>query len=397
MLGGYEMGYLKMMNVDLSGKKVMIREDLNVPVKDGEITSDMRIRAAIPTIKQALEQNAAVIIISHLGRPTEGIYDEAFSLAPVAKRLSELLGQEVPLIKDWLDGVEVEPGKVVLCENVRFNVGEKENDEALSKMMGNLCDVYVMDAFATAHRKEASTYGVAQFAPVACAGLLLDKEVSALQKIMENPERPLVAVIGGAKVSTKLKLLNSIAEVVDCLIVGGGIANTFLAAAGYNVGNSLYEPELVNDAKKLLTMAESDKIHLPLPSDVIVAKEFSADSAATDCKIAGVVADDKILDIGSQTAAQFTKLLKDAKTILWNGPVGAFEIEQFAAGTRAVALAIAGSSAYSVAGGGDTIAAIEKYNIKDKISYISTGGGAFLTYLESKTLPAVEMLEKKKG
>jgi phosphoglycerate kinase len=391
------MTYLKMTDVDLGGKKVMIREDLNVPVKDGEITSDMRIQAAIPTIKQALSQNAAVIIISHLGRPTEGVYDEAFSLAPVAKRLSELLGQEVPLIKDWLEGVEVKPGQAVLCENVRFNVGEKENDEALSKMMGSLCDVYVMDAFATAHRKEASTYGVAQFAPIACAGLLLDKEVSALQKIMGNPKRPLVAMIGGAKVSTKLKLLNSIAEVVDCLIVGGGIANTFLAATGCNVGSSLYEPELVDDAKKLLAMAESGEINLPLPVDVVVAKEFSADSTANSCNVAGVAADDKILDIGPQTATQFTKILKDAKTILWNGPVGAFEIEQFAAGTQAVALAIAESSAYSVAGGGDTIAAIEKYNIKDKISYISTGGGAFLTYLESKTLPAVEMLEQNKG
>lgn len=391
------MTYLKMSDVDLRGKRVMIREDLNVPLKDGVITSDMRIQAAIPTIKQALDQNAAVIIMSHLGRPTEGVYDEQFSLAPVAKRLSELLDQEVPLVKDWLNGVEVRPGQVVLCENVRFNVGEKKNDEALAKMMGNLCDVYVMDAFATAHRKEASTYGVAKFAPTACAGLLLDKEVSALQKIMENPKRPLVAVIGGSKVSTKLKLLNSIAEVVDCLIVGGGIANTFLAATGCNVGSSLYEPELVDDAKKLLAMAESGKINLPLPSDVIVAKEFSADSSANSCGITEVAADDKILDIGPQTVAQFTKILKDAKTILWNGPVGAFEVEQFAAGTKAVSQAIAESAAYSVAGGGDTIAAIEKYNIEDKISYISTGGGAFLTYLESKTLPAVEILKTKKG
>lgn len=391
------MAYLKMTDVDLSGKKVMIREDLNVPLKDGVITSDMRIQAAIPTIKLALDQNAAVIIISHLGRPTEGVYDEQFSLAPVAKRLSELLGQEVPLVKDWLNGVEVQPGQVVLCENVRFNVGEKKNDEALAKMMGSLCDVYVMDAFATAHRKEASTYGVAQFAPTACAGLLLDKEVSALQKIMESPKRPLVAVIGGSKVSTKLKLLNSIAEVVDCLIVGGGIANTFLAAAGYNVGSSLYEPELIDDAQKLLALAETGEINLPLPSDVVVAKEFSADSSANSCEITGVAADDKILDIGPQTAAQFTKVLKDAKTILWNGPVGAFEVEQFAEGTKAISQAIAESAAYSVAGGGDTIAAIEKYNIEDKISYISTGGGAFLTYLESKTLPAVEILKAKKG
>jgi len=389
------MAYLKMTDVDLNGKKVMIREDLNVPLKNGEITSDMRIQAAIPTIKQALKQNAAVIIISHLGRPTEGVYDDAFSLAPVAERLSELLGQEVMLVAEWLDGVEVKPGQAVLCENVRFNVGEKINDEKLAKAMADLCDVFVMDAFATAHRQEASTYGVAQYAPVACAGLLLDKEVSALQKIMENPGRPLVAIIGGAKVSTKVKLLNSIAEVVDCLIVGGGIANTFLAAAGNNVGNSLYEPELVNDAKKLLAMAKDDKVTIPLPVDVVTAKEFSADADATTQDIANVAADDKILDIGPQTSAKFAEIIKDAKTILWNGPVGAFEIEKFAAGTKAIAQDIASSSAYSVAGGGDTIAAIEKYGITDKISYISTGGGAFLTYLENKSLPAVEVLEAR--
>jgi len=390
------MTYLKMTDVDLSGKKVMIREDLNVPLKDGEITSDMRIQAAIPTIKQALVQNAAVVIVSHLGRPTEGVYDEAFSLAPVARRLSELLGQEIPLIKDWLDGVEVSPGQAVLCENVRFNVGEKSNDEALAKIMGGLCDVYVMDAFATAHRREASTYGVAQYAPIACAGLLLDKEVSALQKIMAHPARPLVAVIGGAKVSTKVKLLNSIAEVVDCLIVGGGIANTFLAAAGHKVGSSLYEPDLLNDAKKVLARIKGGKIAIPLPEDVIVAKEFSDAAKARNCGIDEVEDDDKILDIGPKTQKRFTQILKDAKTILWNGPVGAFEIEKFAQGTRVIGQAIAESPAYSVAGGGDTIAAIEKYNIKDKISYISTGGGAFLTYLESKSLPAVEMLESRK-
>ena len=389
------MAYLKMTDVDLNGKKVMIREDLNVPLKNGEITSDMRIQAAIPTIKQALKQNAAVIIISHLGRPTEGVYDDAFSLAPVAERLSELLGQEVMLVAEWLDGVEVKPGQAVLCENVRFNVGEKINDEKLAKAMADLCDVFVMDAFATAHRQEASTYGVAQYAPVACAGLLLDKEVSALQKIMENPGRPLVAIIGGAKVSTKVKLLNSIAEVVDCLIVGGGIANTFLAAAGNNVGNSLYEPELINDAKKILAMVQDDKVNIPLPVDVVTAKEFSADADATTQDIANVAADDKILDIGPQTSAKFAEIIKDAKTILWNGPVGAFEIEKFAAGTKAIAQDIASSSAYSVAGGGDTIAAIEKYGITDKISYISTGGGAFLTYLENKSLPAVEVLEAR--
>lgn len=390
------MTYLKMTDVDLSGKKVMIREDLNVPLKDGEITSDMRIRAAIPTIKQALQQNAAVIIISHLGRPIEGVFDEAFSLAPVAKRLSELLGQEIPLVNESFEGVDVQPGQVVLCENVRFNVGEKSNDETLAKAMARACDVFVMDAFATSHRKEASTYGIAQYAPVACAGLLLDKEVSALQKIMDNPERPLVAVIGGAKVSTKLKLLNSIAAVVDSLIVGGGIANTFLAATGNNVGSSLYEPDLLNEAKTILAMTESGKVSIPLPVDVVSAKEFSADADATTKNIADVVDDDKILDIGLQTSANFAEIIKNAKTILWNGPVGAFEIEKFAAGTRAIAEAIASSDGYSVAGGGDTIAAIEKYNITDKISYISTGGGAFLTYLENKTLPAVEMLESRK-
>jgi phosphoglycerate kinase len=384
-----------MTDVDLAGKRVMIREDLNVPIKDGEITSDMRIQAAVPTIQKALQANAAVIVISHLGRPTEGIYEDKFSLAPVAKRLSELLGQEVAFLKNWLDGIEIKPGQVVLCENVRFNVGEKANDEALAKKMARECDVFVMDAFATSHREEASTYGVIQYVPVACAGLLLDKEITALKKVTDNPEHPVVAVIGGAKVSTKLKLLRSIAKVVDYLVVGGGIANTFLAAAGYAVGSSLYEPDLVDEAAKLLTEAKQTGVTIPLPVDVVVAEEFSAEAESFDRSIAKVGEKDKILDIGLQTSKQFAEIIQQAKTVLWNGPVGAFEIDQFAKGTAAVAQAIAASSAYSVAGGGDTIAAIEKYDIADKISYISTGGGAFLTYLESKCLPAVVALEKK--
>lgn len=388
------MAYLKMADVELEGKKVLIREDLNVPMKDGIITSDMRIQAAIPTIKQALSLNTAVIVMSHLGRPTEGIYDEQFSLAPVAERLSELLGQSVGFEKNWLEGVEVAPGQVVLCENVRFNVGEKANDEGLSKKLAALCEVFVMDAFATAHRKEASTYGVARFAKVACAGLLLDKEITALKKVMERPARPLVAIIGGAKVSTKLKLLDSITKIVDYLIVGGGIANTFLAAAGYSVGNSLYEPDLVDEASEILNNAKKSGVKIPLPDDVIVAEEFSADAEILDQNINQVNDSDKILDIGSQTCEKFAAIIKDAKTVLWNGPVGAFEVEQFATGTEAIARAIATSSAYSVAGGGDTIAAIEKFNISEQISYISTGGGAFLAYLEDRTLPAITILEE---
>jgi len=395
------MHYLKMTDVDLSNKRVLIREDLNVPIKEGVITSDVRIQAAVPTIKKALEANAAVIIVSHLGRPTAGEYEEKFSLAPVAKRLSELLGQPVALVKDWVDGVDVQPGQVVLCENARFNIGEKDNNEELAEKMAKLCDIYINDAFATAHRKEASTYGIAKYASVACAGLLLDTELEALAKIMDKPERPLVAIVGGAKVSTKLKLLNSISKVVDTLIVGGGIVNTFLAAKGHSVGDSLYEPDLTDEAEELLAKADSGKIDLPMPTDVVIAEEFSPDSEACTVKIDQVGDDDKILDIGSDTAKQFADILGKAKTIVWNGPVGAFEIDQFSNGTQTVANAVANSDAYSVAGGGDTIAAIEKYNIKDKISYISTGGGAFLAYLEGDKLPAVAALEenynKKQG
>jgi phosphoglycerate kinase len=388
------MTFLKMDDLDLANKRVIIREDLNVPIKDGEITSDVRVRAALPTIKKAVGAGAKVILLSHLGRPTEGVYDEQFSLAPVAEKLSELLGQQVTLLKSWLEGVEVKSGQVVLCENVRFNVGEKANNEMLAEKMASLCDVFVMDAFATAHRKEASTYGVAIHAPVACAGLLLSQELEALAKVMKNPARPLVAIVGGAKVSTKLTLLSSIAKIVDCLIVGGGIANTFLAAAGHSVGGSLYELDLIDEAAELIDAAKKGGAKIPLPTDVIVAEQFSAEAEAHESPVSHIGEDEKILDIGSKTQKEFAKIIKRAKTVLWNGPVGAFEIKQFAKGTETIAKAIAESSAYSIAGGGDTIAAIEKYNIKDKISYISTGGGAFLTYLEGKKLPAIVALEE---
>jgi len=386
--------YLKMTEVNLANKRVLIREDLNVPVKEGKIKSEARIVAALPTIKKALAEKAAVIIISHLGRPTPGKYDEENSLAPVAKRLSELLGQPVPLVKDWIDGgFEVKPGEVVLCENVRCLVGEKENDDALSQKMAKLCDIYIHDAFATAHRKEASTYGVAKYAKVACAGLLLDAELEALGSIMERPTRPLMAVVGGSKVSTKLKLLGSITKMVDVLFVGGGIANTFLAAAGKPVGKSLYEPDLVEEAKRLMIVAKAAGKSIPLPIDVVVAKEFSEAAVSAVKKVDDVAADDMILDLGPETAKLFAAQLQNAKTILWNGPVGAFEMDQFAKGTDVVGKGIANSSAYSVAGGGDTIAAIEKCGIKENISYISTAGGAFLEYLEGDKLPAVEVLE----
>ncbi|HCU05072.1 MAG: phosphoglycerate kinase [Gammaproteobacteria bacterium GWE2_42_36] len=383
-----------MTEVNLANKRVLIREDLNVPVKEGKIKSEARIVAALPTIKKALAEKAAVIIISHLGRPTPGKYDEENSLAPVAKRLSELLGQPVPLVKDWIDGgFEVKPGEVVLCENVRCLVGEKENDDALSQKMAKLCDIYIHDAFATAHRKEASTYGVAKYAKVACAGLLLDAELEALGSIMERPTRPLMAVVGGSKVSTKLKLLGSITKMVDVLFVGGGIANTFLAAAGKPVGKSLYEPDLVEEAKRLMIVAKAAGKSIPLPIDVVVAKEFSEAAVSAVKKVDDVAADDMILDLGPETAKLFAAQLQNAKTILWNGPVGAFEMDQFAKGTDVVGKGIANSSAYSVAGGGDTIAAIEKCGIKENISYISTAGGAFLEYLEGDKLPAVEVLE----
>ena len=388
------MSVIKMADLDLSGKRLLIREDLNVPVADGVVSSDARIRAALPTIKAALDANAAVMLVSHLGRPTEGSPEDKFSLQPVADRLSELLGRDVPLIKDWVDGVKVAAGDVVLLENVRFLAGEKSCDAALAKKMAALCDVFVMDAFGTAHRAQASTYGVAEHAPVACAGPLLVAELDALTKALHEPARPFVAIVGGSKVSTKLTVLEALANVVDCLIVGGGIANTFIAAAGHDVGKSLYEADMLDVARDLAAN-RSDRAEIPVPTDVVVADEFSADAAATTKGIEAVTANELILDIGPETAKRFSEILAGAGTIIWNGPVGVFEFENFGAGTKALAEAIAASSAFSVAGGGDTLAAIDKYGLADKISYISTGGGAFLEFVEGKKLPAVEILEKR--
>jgi phosphoglycerate kinase len=386
---------IKMTDVDLSGKRVLIREDLNVPISAGVVTSDARIRAALPTIHLALDQKAKVLVMSHLGRPEEGQYNEEFSLAPVAKRLADLLGVPVALKRDWLAGVDVAPGSVVLLENVRFNKGEKKNSDELAKKMAALCDVYIMDAFGTAHRAEASTHGVAKFAAVACAGPLLVSELSALETALEKPARPLIAIVAGSKVSTKLTVLESLLAKVDGLIVGGGITNTFLAALGFRVGKSLHEPNMLDICKRLLEQAHKRGIEIPMPTDVVVAKEFSA-KAEADVKPVGNVADDEmILDIGPDSAEQFGKILASAGTILWNGPVGVFEFEQFGEGTRAIANAIARSKAFSLAGGGDTLAAIEKYKIEDSISYISTGGGAFLEFVEGKKLPAVQILEQR--
>ena len=389
------MPVMRMVDLDLRGKRVMIREDLNVPVKDGKVTSDARIRATLPTLKRALDQGARVMVLSHLGRPEEGVWSEAVSLAPVAAHLSELLGQRVPLIKNWLDGVDVAPGQAVLCENVRINKGEKTDDEKLARRMAALCDVFVMDAFGTAHRAEASTHGVARFAPVACAGPLLTGELDALAKALLHPKRPLVAVVGGSKVSTKLTVLESLLDKVDKLIVGGGIANTFLAASGLPVGKSLYEKDMLDTARKLLAKAKARGAEIPLPEDVVVATEFSSTAAATIRKAADVRCDDLILDIGPLAAQRCAQILKSAGTIVWNGPVGVFEFDQFADGTRIIARAIAASGAFSLAGGGDTLAAIEKYAVETDISYVSTGGGAFLEFVEGKTLPAVAALEAR--
>ena len=384
------MTVMNMKDLDLTNKRVLIREDLNVPVKDGKVMSDARIRAALPTIKLALEAGAKVMVMSHLGRPTEGQYEEEFSLQPVAAYLSDLLGQEVPLVKDWLDGVEVEAGQLVLVENVRFNLGEKKDDEALSKKMAALCDVFVMDAFGTAHRAHASTHGVAKFAPIACAGPLLAAELDALGKALDNPARPLVAVVGGSKVSTKLTVLESLSKVCDQLIVGGGISNTFVAARGNNVGMSLYEKDLIPQAQKL--MADLD---IPAVTDVRVGTEFSETAVATVKPVDQVEDNEEIMDLGPDSAQVMADILKNAKTILWNGPCGVFEFDNFSKGTEVVAQAIADSDAFSVAGGGDTLAAIDKYGLADKISYISTGGGAFLEFVEGKVLPAVAMLESR--
>ncbi len=385
----------KMVDLDLAGKRVLIRQDLNVPIKDGKVTSDIRIQASVPTIKFALEAGACVMVMSHLGRPVEGEYNQEFSLKPVAERLSELLGQPVRLEKDWLDGIDIKPGEVVLCENVRFNKGEKKNDPELGKKMAALCDIFVMDAFGTAHRAQASTHAVAQFAPTACAGPLLANELEALGKALETPDRPLVAIVGGSKVSTKLTVLKSLSEKVDQLIVGGGIANTFIAAEGYPVGKSLYEPDLLEEAKRLIADAKKNGSDIPIPVDVVCAKEFSETAEATIKPVTEVADDDLILDIGPETAKQYAEIVKKAGTIVWNGPVGVFEIDQFGEGTKSLALAIAESPAFSIAGGGDTLAAIDKYQIKDKISYTSTGGGAFLEFLEGKELPAVTILKQR--
>jgi phosphoglycerate kinase len=389
------MKVLRMADADLRNKRVLIREDLNVPVHDRVVTSDARIRAAVPTIRYALDQHAKVFILSHLGRPEEGKYDEQLSLAPVAARLSDLLGKPVPLRKDWLEGVDCAAGDAVLCENVRFNKGEKKDAEALARKMAALCDVFVMDAFGTAHRAEASTHGVARFAKVACAGPLLAGELEALETALHEPARPLIAIVGGSKVSTKLTVLESLLEKVDKLIVGGGIANTFLAATGLGVGKSLHEAEMLDVARRLMDKARAAGTELPLPTDVVVAKEFAATAHADVRSIHDVRPDEMILDIGPDTADRFSALLQSAGTIIWNGPVGVFEFEQFGEGTRAVALAIARSKAFSLAGGGDTLAAIEKYGVEDGISYISTGGGAFLEFVEGKTLPAVAVLEER--
>ena len=387
------MSYLRMEDLDLARKRVMIRQDLNVPVSDGRVTSDARIRASLPTIEKALDMGAAVILLSHLGRPVEGEADPQFSMRPVADRMSELLGRPVRLVADWLDGFPIEPGEVVLCENVRFNAGEKKNDEALARRYAALCDVFVMDAFGTAHRAQASTEGVIRFAPVAAAGLLLSAELDALQKGLEHPVRPMLAIVGGSKVSTKLTVLDTLLDKVDELIVGGGIANTFIAAMGHKVGKSLYEPDLIPDAQRLIKKAHERGGSIPIPRDVLVARAFEPDARAFTRKVDEVQDDEMILDIGPLTAMEYSEIISGTGTIIWNGPVGVFEFRNFAAGTRAMAEAIARSSAFSIAGGGDTLAAIDQFGVREDISYISTGGGAFLEFVEGKTLPAVAALE----
>jgi phosphoglycerate kinase len=389
------MSIVKMTDLELAGQRVLIREDLNVPLKDGKVGDDTRIRASLPTIQHARDAGARVMLMSHLGRPEEGAYDESASLKPVAEHLSGLLGAPVRVVKDYLDGVEVDEGEVVLLENVRFNAGEKKDDEALARKYAALCDIYVMDAFGTAHRAQASTHGAGKFAPKACAGPLLAAELDALGKALGNPKRPMVAIVGGSKVSTKLTVLESLSKVVDQLIVGGGIANTFIAAAGHPVGKSLYEPDLIDTCKKLSAEAQARGASIPVPVDVVCGKEFSESAAAELKPVASTTDDDMIFDVGPETSKQFAEILKGAGTIVWNGPVGVFEFDQFGEGTKALSLAIAESDAFSIAGGGDTLAAVAKYGIGDKVSYISTGGGAFLEFLEGKTLPAVAMLEAR--
>ncbi len=388
------MAVIKMTDLDLAGKRVLIRQDLNVPIADGKVNSDKRIRASLPTLELCIKAGAKVMVMSHLGRPTEGQFEEQYSLAPVAAHMSGLLGQNVRLVKDYVGvDVDVANGEVVLLENVRFNVGEKNSDEALSKQYASLCDVYVMDAFGTAHRAQASTHGVGLFAPTACAGPLLAGELEALGKALDNPARPMVAIVGGSKVSTKLTVLESLSTIVDQLVVGGGIANTFIAAAGNPVGKSLYEADLIDTCKRLTADAEARGGSIPVPTDVVCAKEFSPNATAALKGATEVLDDDMIFDIGPDSAAALAEIIKNAGTIVWNGPVGVFEFDQFGEGTKAISMAIAESEAFSIAGGGDTLAAVDKYNIADKVSYISTGGGAFLEFLEGKKLPAVEMLE----
>ncbi|MCL1916608.1 MAG: phosphoglycerate kinase [Desulfovibrionaceae bacterium] len=389
------MNVLKMRDLDLRGKRVLIRQDLNVPVQDGKITSDARIRASVPTIKAALEAGASVLVMSHLGRPTEGEYSDEFTMAPVAERLSKLLVRQVPLIKDYLDGVNLKPGEAALLENVRFIKGEKKDSEELGRKYAALCDVFVMDAFGTAHRAEATTSAVARFAPASCAGLLLAEELEALDKALANPVRPLVAIIGGSKVSTKLTILESLLSKVNTLIVGGGIANNFLLDQGLPLGKSLQEPELAGEARKIMETAQKMGVHIPLPKDVVVGPAFAAQSPATVKKTQDVKPEDMILDIGPETAALYREIILKAGSVVWNGPVGAFELDQFGKGTEAVCRAIAESRAFSIVGGGDSLAALEKYGMEDKMSYVSTGGGAFLEFLEGKTLPAVAVLEER--
>jgi len=389
------MTILRMTDLDLKGKRVLIRQDLNVPLDNGRITSEQRITASLPTLKTALANGATVLVMSHLGRPKEGVWSEADSLGPVARRLSELLGIDVPLVKDWVDGVDVKPDSLTLLENCRMNVGEGKDDEALSKKYAALCDVFVMDAFGTAHRAQASTHGVIRQAPIACGGPLLMAELDALGKALHEPARPLLAIVAGSKVSTKLELLTSLVSKVDQLIVGGGIANTFLAALGHPVGKSLCERDLLDTARNIIADAKARGAEIPVPTDVVVAPAFAADAPATVKKIADVGADDMILDIGPETSARYAALIRDAGTVVWNGPVGVFEFDAFGKGTEALAHAIADSQAFSIAGGGDTLAAVDKYGIADKVSYISTGGGAFLEFLEGKELPAVAALKAR--
>jgi phosphoglycerate kinase len=390
------MSVTNMTDLDLAGKRLLIRQDLNVPIKDGKVSSDKRIRASLPTIEHCIKAGARVMLMSHLGRPTEGEPAAEFSMQPVADHLSTLLGKEVRLVTDYLENApELEDGEVVLLENCRFNVGEKKNDDALAKQYASLCDIYVMDAFGTAHRAQASTYGAGVFAPVACAGPLLAGELEALGKALGNPARPMAAIVGGSKVSTKLTVLDSLSGVVDQLIPGGGIANTFIAACGFNVGKSLYEEDLIPEAKRLMEAAKAKGGEIPVPTDVVCGKEFSETAEAVVKKVEDVEDDDMIFDIGPETAAKFAGMMKEAGTIVWNGPVGVFEFDQFGEGTKTLGLAIAESDGFSIAGGGDTLAAVDKYNIADKVSYISTGGGAFLEFLEGKKLPAVAMLEDK--